>query len=113
MTKEQIQSLNLGITPIDDRAILIVESGIEWLKKNTTINCDDITALPPSARLFLVKFFDLNAIGAGVSSQSIEGLSLSFDTGNKSDIIWQFAEELLDPYLISRVRFVAASKKWR
>lgn len=112
MTKEQVESLKLGIAPLDDRAILIVESGIDWLKKNTTLDCGNIGALPACARLFLVKFFDINSLSVGVSSESIEGLSLSFDTSKKTDLIWDAAEELLSDYLKGRVRFVPAFKKW-
>lgn len=116
MTKEQAELLKLGIT-IDDTALLIVESALEWVQHNTTlefdINNDDLKALPSCVRLFVTKFFDVNNISAGVSSESIEGLSQSFDTTDKSALIWQFAEELLYPYLKSRVRFVSAKKKWR
>lgn len=118
MTTQQIELLHLGIAPIDDRVTLIVESGLEWVKENTTLEFDinkdeDLKALPSSVRLFLVKFFDIQMISTGVTSESIEGLSQSFDTSDKSAMVWQFAEELLQPYLKSRVRFVTAQKKWR
>ncbi len=117
MTTQQIELLRLGIAPIDDRAMLIVESGLEWVKNNTTLkfdmnNDEDLKSLPSCVRLFLVKFFDVQMISAGVTSESIEGLSQSFDTGDKSAMIWQFAEELLSPYLKSSVRFVSAKKRW-
>lgn len=118
MTKQQIELLRLGIAPIDDRVTLIIESGLEWVKENTTLEFDiekdeELKALPSSVRLFLVKFFDVQMISAGVTSESIEGLSQSFDTSDKSAMIWQFAEELLSPYLKNRIRFVAAKRKWR
>lgn len=118
MTTQQIELLHLGIAPIDDRVTLIVESGLEWVKENTTLDFDmnndeDLKALPSSVRLFLVKFFDVQMISAGVASESIEGLSQSFDTSDKSAMIWQFAQELLSPYLKSRIRFIAAQRKWR
>lgn len=117
LTAERIELLHLGISPIDDRVCLIVESGLEWVKNNTTLEFDtnkddDLIALPSVVRLFLVKFFDVNMISAGVASESIEGLSQSFDTSDKSAMIWQFAEELLTPYLKSRIRFVTAQRKW-
>ena len=112
MTAEQIASLKLGIAPIDDRTILIIESGIDWLKANTTLELDDLTALPSCARLFLVKFFDITAMSAGVSSESIEGLSQSFSQKDSESLIWEFANSLLGEYLKSRVRFVAAQNRW-
>lgn len=118
MTKEQIELLHLGIAPIDDRTILIVESGLDWVKENTTLkfdkdNDENLKALPSCVRLFITKFFDIQMLSVGVVSESIEGLSQSFDTGNKSAMIWQFAEELLQPHLKSRIRFVAAQRQWR
>lgn len=118
MTIQQIELLRLGIAPIDDKAILIIESGLEWVKSHTSLefdmnNDEDLKALPSSVRLFLTKFFDVQMISAGVASESIEGLSQSFDTSNKAAMIEQFAEELLYPFLKSRVQFVAATAKWR
>ena len=117
MTQQQIELLRLGIKPIDDRVTLIVESGLEWVKTNTTLefdinNDEDLKALPSAVRLFLVKFFDVQMISAGVSSESIEGLSQSFDTSDKSAMIWQFSNELLSPYLKSGATFIFARKKW-
>lgn len=112
MTREEVENLKLGIAPIDDSVILVIESGIEWLKDNTTLDMSDITALPAVARLFLTKFFDLQMLSAGVSSESISGLSQSFDTSNKSALLWEIAEELLSPYLKSRARFVTAQSRW-
>lgn len=118
MTQNQIELLHLGIAPIDDRVILVVESGLEWVKNNTTLEFDmnkddDLIALPSAVKLFLVKFLDVQMLSVGVTSESIEGLSQSFDTGDKSAMLWQFAEELLSPYLKSRVRFITAQRKYR
>lgn len=118
MKKQQIELLQLGIAPIDDRVTLIVESGLEWVKENTTLefdidNDEELKALPSKVRLFLVKFFDVQMISVGITSESIEGMSQSFDTSDKSAMIWQFAEELLSPYLKNRIRFVTAQRKWR
>ena len=115
---ELVESLKLGIAPIDDRNCLIVESAIEWIKTNTTLEFDieneeNLKALPSCVRLFIVKFFDVNMLSVGVASESIEDMSQSFDTGDKTAMIWQFAGELLYPYLKSRVRFVAAAKRWK
>ena len=118
MQKEQIEKLKLGIAPISDREILIIESGLEWVLNNTTLKFDmnkdeDLEALPSCVRLFLVKFFDVQMLNTGVASESIEGLSHSFDTSDKNAMIWQFAEELLSAYLKSGVSFVAATSRWK
>ena len=115
MTKEQVESLNLGIAPIDTRTILIVESGLEWVRDNTTlkIDMDNLEALSSSVRLFLVKFFDVQMLSTGITSESIEGMSQSFDTSDKKALIWQYAEELLGNYLIRGIRFISAKNRWQ
>ena len=117
MTVEQVELLKLGISPIDDRVILIVESGLEWVKQNTTLefdvnNDEDLKALQPCVRLFLTKFFDVQMLNVGVASESIEGLSQSFNNDDKSALIWQFATELLSPYLKSRIKFIPAQRRF-
>lgn len=116
MTTEQIENLELDI-PINARTRLIIESAFEWLKENTTLEFDTETGegverLPAGAKLFIIKFYDIQMLSVGVTSESIEGLSQSFDTADKNALIWQIAEGLLYPYLKSRVRFVAAERKW-
>lgn len=117
MTKEQIANLKLGIAPIDERTVLIVESGLDWVKQNTTLDFDknndeDLEALPSCVRLFLTKFFDVQMLGVGVSSESIEGLSQSFSSNDTNALLWQYAQELLSLYLKSRIGFYAAQKRW-
>lgn len=117
MTEEQVRNLKLGIAPIDERVILTVESGLEWVNHNTTLNIDmnndeELKALPSCVRLFLTKFVDVQMLSVGVSSESIEGLSQSFGGSDTNSILWQFAQELLSPYLESRITFHTAKKRW-
>lgn len=117
MTAEQVKMLGLGIAPVDERVVLVIASGLEWIKANTTLEFDmesteDLQALPNSVKLFLVKFFDVQMLSTGVASESIEGLSQSF-TGDKNALIWQFAYELLGKYLKSSVRAVPYANRWR
>ena len=70
MTKEQIEILKLGIAPIDDRTILIVESALEWVQHNTTLefdinNDEDLKALPSCVRLFIIKYFSFSLLQNG------------------------------------------------
>lgn len=117
MTAEQIKSLKLGIAPINDRAILLVESALRWVLDNTTLKFDyekdeDLKALQPNVRLFVLKYFDAMSMQAGVASESISGLSQSFKTDSASALIWQYAEELLREWLRSPVRYVQAKRRW-
>ena len=112
MTNQELVKLNLGLT-IDPQTEIMLNAGIEWLAENTTIDTANIEKFPSGAKLFLIKFCDIQKMQTGVSSESIEGLSLSFDTSNKSDLLWQLADELLGNYLKGRVRFVAATSRWK
>lgn len=116
MTISQVESLRLGLNPIDDATCLYVESAILWINNNTSldINADDdeqLAKLPANVRLFISKYHELMSIRRGVASESISGLSQSFTTVSSSDI-WDIAEELLGDALYSRVRFVKSRKQW-
>ena len=110
MTAEQIASLNLGIT-LDDKAVLNISAALEWLDAHTTIDTNE--TLPARAKLFLVKYNDLMSLSTGVSSESIEGLSQSFSSGNASSLIWDIAYDLLESDVISPVKFIAATNRWK
>lgn len=117
MTVQQIETLRLGISPIDDRTSLIIESGLEWVQNNTTLAFDkekdeELKALPSCVRLFLVKYFDVNMLSVGVSSESIEGLSQSFSQSSKEALIWDIAYSTLGDYLKSPIRFIPAQRKY-
>lgn len=112
MTKQELTSLNLGLT-LDATMEIILNAGVEWIAANTTINTAKIEDFPSGAKLFLLKFHDLQKLQTGVASESIEGLSLSFDTSDKNALLWQYAEELLGQYLKGRVRFVQSTPRWR
>ena len=115
MTREQAELLKIPIS--DDISVLYIESALQWVLEHTTLefdinNDEDLRALPPQVRLFATKFNELMATSEGVTSESIEGLSQSFNTSDKSGLIWQLAESLLDKWLKSSVTFVSASNRW-
>ena len=113
MTKEQIQSLNIGIDVDDNTAFLSANAALEWIAENTTIDTTDIEHLPYRAKLFINKFCEVNAIQSGISSESIDGLSQSFASGDNANLIMDLANSLLSSDLKSRVRFVTAERKWK
>lgn len=112
MTKQELINLDLGLN-VDTKTEIMLNAGLEWLAENTTIDTANTEKFPSGAKLFLIKFCDIQKMQVGVASESIEGLSLSFNTGNRNDLLWQLAEELLGSYLKGRVRFVAASSRWK
>lgn len=118
ITAEQVKILRLGIEPINEKLCLIAESGLLWVLKNTTLKFqidknEDLEKLPANVRLFIVKYVEIMKLRSGVSSESISNLSQSFDTTDKSSLLWEAAEELLSDTLKSRVTFVSAKNRWR
>ena len=113
MTKEQIQSLNVGIDVDDNTAFLSANAALEWIAANTTIDTTDIEHLPYRAKLFISKFCEVNAVQSGISSESIDGLSQSFTSEDNASMIWDLAYSLLSGDIKSRVRFVTAERKWK
>jgi hypothetical protein len=90
---------------------------LHWVLDNTTLdfdinNDDDLKALHPNVKLFLIQYFDIMSMNPSVSSESISGLSQSFNTTDKSTLIWQYANELLSPWLKSQMLFYQAKRRW-
>lgn len=117
MTSDLVESLSLGL-PSDAQTCLMVESALQWVLDNTVLEFDieneeELKALPAPVRLFILKYNEAMSISAGVSSESIEGLSQSFSTGDKAALLWDIAASLLDKWLVSPVRFVAATNRWK
>ena len=113
ITKEQFKAQDIVVS--ND---LTGNAALEWLAKNTTltVNLNDVTTLeklPFAAKLFISKYDEIVSAPSVVTSESIEGLSQSFNQTAKSELLWQAAEELLSDYLKGQVRFVSASNRWR
>lgn len=114
MTAEEFKSLGL---PVEAEAQLYVESGLEWLRDNTTLNMDlkdleSIKALPSSARLFLVKFCEICTRDIGVTGESVGPMSQSFTTDSVSKQTMALARQLLKTYLKSNVKFIPCARRW-
>lgn len=92
-------------------------AALEFLKNNTTLTVDlenvtTLTALPFSAKLFITQYEEVVSASSVVASESIEGLSQSFKTGDKASLIWDLADSLLNVYLKGRIGFIPATKRW-
>lgn len=118
MMTEDFVAAGFPLKGCDDLTALEAESALDWMAENTTLEFDkgsveSLSALPACAKLFVVKFSETFRLREGVASQSIEGLSQSFNTAaDKSTIIWQLARSLLGPYLKSQVRVIPAVRRW-
>lgn len=118
MKAEELIAAGIPLSGNNAVAALHAEAALDWMKQNTTLTFDkadaeSINALPASAKLFVVKFAETMRIKAGVTSQSIEGLSQSFDaTQDASSLIWALANSLLQDYLKSQVHVFPARRRW-
>jgi hypothetical protein len=117
MKAEYLIAAGIPISGNDASEVLRAEAALDWMAKNTTLQFDkadaeSIEALPACAKLFVEQYSDLLSQRVGVSSQSIEGLSMSFNTTDKGAVLWQLANSLLSGYLKSQVRVFPAKRRW-
>lgn len=115
MTVEEFKELNL---PVPETAQLYVESGLEWLRDNTTLNFDienieSIKALPSSARLFLVKFCEVCSRDVGITGESVGPMSQNFTTDSVQKQTTELARQLLKACLKPNVKFIPCIRRWR
>lgn len=91
---------------------LIRKSAFEWIEKNTNFDVT-VEPLPASIEMFIEKYGEVMGLRPGVSSESISGLSQSFN-GDISSLLKQYASELIgEEYMVSEVRFVKAVERYK
>lgn len=117
MTAEEFIAAGIPIAANDALTALEAEAALDWMSEHTTLEFDkadggSVKALPAAAKLFVVKYSEAIRLKQGVSSQSIEGLSMSFTTGDKTTLLWQLANSLLGSYIKSQVRVIPARRRW-
>lgn len=116
MTVEELQTLGIPLASYADIDVLYVESALDWILQNTTLQFDKsdleaIKSLPAGAKLFIVKYREIMAYSAGTTSESVDGLSQSFSDAIKGAKLREYASELMGEY-ISQIRFTPARKRW-
>lgn len=116
ISAETLKGAGIPLSGTDDTTVLKAVAALEWIEANTTLNVDPedpatIENLPATAKLFVGKYVEVLSLKAGVSSQSIEGLSLSFNTTDQGAMLWQLASTLLGGYL-RQVRVFPAKRRW-
>lgn len=117
MDAEKLIEAGIPLPGNDAASVLRAEAAFDWMLEYTTLEFDkadmeSIKALPACAKLFVEQYSDVIKRRAGVASQSIEGLSQSFSTTDKSTELWQIANSLLGAYLKSQVRVSPARRRW-
>lgn len=117
MTVEELIAAGIPLSGNDDVTALYAEAALDWMQEHTTLQFDKadiatIEALPATAKLFVVKYSETISMRDGVASQSIEGLSMTFNASDKASLLWQLAKTMLGGYLKSRVRVTPAQRRW-
>ena len=97
MTREQAESLKLGIQ-ISDKTLIIIESALDIVLSRTSIKFDKNN-------------LELMSLTEGVSSQSISNLSMSFSQ-DKNERLNNLLEETLGNDMLSDIQFVEAVNRW-
>lgn len=118
MTVQELKELSLPIEA-NDTTCLYIEAAIDWVNSNTklVINKDDLVnsvgALPAGAKLFLCRYYDVMSVDGTVTSESIGGMSQSFNTTtSKANLLYQLASELMGEYVLGQVHSVPNVSKW-
>ena len=118
MNAEELIAAGIPVSGNDAMELLRAEAALDWIAEHTSIKFDkadakSIKALPACAKLFVVKFCETMRLKSGVTSQSIEGMSQSFDASESTnDLIMALANGLLGAYLKSQVRVFPAVRRW-
>lgn len=115
MTTDELKQIGLPIE-IDNSNALYVMSALEWLETNTTLEFDatkleDVKKLPSSAKVFVLKFVELTTTASNVTSESMAGMSQSFNLDVKTTL-WNYARELLSDVLKSGFKCVPAVSRY-
>lgn len=111
ITAEQLVQASI-FTEADAQDCLWAEAGLGWLKAHTTLPLDRLSLkeLPAGAKLFLQKYCDTMEQN-GIASESIEGLSQSFTSGNAELLLLTLAQNLLPEWFRS-FQFVPKQQLW-
>lgn len=113
ITLEDLKKLGINVSNE-----LTAYAALEYIAENTTLSVDledveKVKALPFSAKLFVQKYEEVVSTSSVVQSESIEGLSQSFKTGNTADMLNDLANTYLSTWLKGKIRFMPAKRRWR
>ena len=117
MTVEELKALELPIEATASTS-LYVGAAIDWLKSNTTLEIDkknlqeNVKALPDGAKLFICRYYEIMSSDNTVASESIGGMSQTFNSNTKTSLLYELARELIGDYLKGQVQSVPNVSKW-
>lgn len=119
MTADDIKYIGIPLNNITELTIIQICSALEWVLNNTNLDFDindieQLKALSNGVKLFILKYIEVMSITAGISSESIEGLSQSFSDMDKEKLIRQYAKTFLgECYNKSSLKYVPCHEIWR
>ncbi len=116
LTKEKAQSLKLTASLPNDETLLLIENALEWIGANTTVKVDITShSVPSNVRLFVSKYLEVMNLPIGITSESAGGLSQSFDTTDRNDLLISVANSIFGEENVTagKVTFVSAKSRWR
>ena len=112
MTAEEWEKTKIPLPDENPITLLMADSSLDWIKEHTSLDVTFPEKMPPGAKLFVLKYIDVMSQDTGVTSESIAGMSQSFDTSEKENLLMQYARNLMGQYLNSDVHFVPAKSRW-
>lgn len=117
MTVEDIKNSGIPIADVTESTVLTVESALEYVAANTNLEFDptdieSVKTLPSCVKLFVVKFNELLSRESGVTSESIAGMSQSFDTSDNSTLIFGLLNSLCAQYVTSQLVCVPRIRRY-
>lgn len=84
-----------------DEDELYAEAALDWLKKNTSIPVGSLENLPAGAKLFIMRYGSIMQSDSSIASESLGGMSQSFRSSSKADLIADLASQLLGDDVLS------------
>lgn len=111
MTAADWETAGVPLPDGQPETILLANAALEWIGEHTTL--DVSKELPSGAKVFVMKYIALMQQTDGITSESLAGMSQSFDTTEKDLQLLRLARELMSTYMKSDVRFVSAKGRWQ
>lgn len=112
MSSLDLSVLGLPLDTSDPTTALVVESGLEWIALNTTLQIESLEDVPVNAKLFLMKYAELMSANGLVTSESLGGMSQSFADGTvHATLLRQYAADLLGKWY-KAASFTPSARRW-
>lgn len=121
LTAANIEAMGYQKGDLAEGRELDFAAALDWLGDNTDFRLTDgsiteVASLPPSARLFILKFMEIMSSGgtlAGVSSESIGGMSKSYAVASDmSGALMLLIRQLLRGHYTGGVKISMPRSRW-